>query len=138
MKKIYLAYAAWFITLAATLGSLYFSEVKNFAPCMLCWYQRIFMYPLVSIIPIGILKKDENFSLYALVLSIIGAVIAVYHELVSYGIIGTVCRDVSCITKYINYLGFITIPFLSLVSFIAIIVCMVIYRYYGTRNGQTE
>ncbi len=132
----YLPHIAWLISLLATLGSLYYSEVKHFAPCILCWYQRIFIYPLVFIIPIGILKKDTNFSLYVLLFSIIGGCIAIYHELVSYGIIGTVCRDISCVTKYINYFGFITIPFLSLVAFVIIAICMIIYRYYG--NGETE
>ncbi len=128
MKK-FLPHIAWFTALTATLGSLYFSDVKHFAPCILCWYQRIVMYPLVLIIPIGILKKDKNFSLYTLIFSSIGGLVAIYHELVYYGIIGTVCRDISCITKYIEWGGFITIPFLSLVSFVVIAVCMVIYRY---------
>ncbi len=138
MKNIkqYLPHIAWFISLAAMLGSLYFSNVKGFPPCVLCWYQRIFMYPLAFIIPIGILKKDENFSLYVLLFSSIGALIGIYHNLLYYGLIGSVCTDFSCTTKFIEYFGFITIPFLSLVAFIAIAVCMILYKKYQSTNGH--
>ena len=39
--------AIWTVSLIATLGSLYFSEVRNYIPCEMCWYQRILMYPIL-------------------------------------------------------------------------------------------
>src|SRR5579864_5425272 len=80
-------YIAWVQSLLAMLGSLYFSEIKKFPPCILCWYQRILMYPLVLIIAVGILRKDKNLPHYVLPLSAIGTIIAVYHNLLYMNII---------------------------------------------------
>ena len=77
----YILYLAFLQALIATLGSLFFSEILKFPPCVLCWYQRIAMYPLVLILAMGILKKDKNLPLYVLPLSIIGMLIGVYHNL---------------------------------------------------------
>ncbi len=63
---------AWLTSLVATLGSLYFSEIRLYEPCTLCWYQRIFMYPLVMILLIGIIKKDAKVALYSAALSAVG------------------------------------------------------------------
>ena len=123
-------YIAWACSLFATFGSLYFSEIQNFPPCMLCWYQRIFMYPLVAILAVGILIKDKKLHLYVLPLSIIGFAIALYHNLLYYKIIpettAPCIQGVSCTTKYIELFGFITIPLLSLLSFAIITLCVII------------
>ena len=132
MSKIVLPYFAWAVAFGSTLGSLYFSEILQFPPCVLCWYQRILMYPLVIIIPIGILKKDQNFPLYVLPLGILGIIVALYHNLLYYNIIAesaTPCiQGVSCTTKFIEWFGFVTIPLLSLLSFIIIVICMLVYK----------
>lgn len=124
-------YIAWIQSLVAMFGSLYFSEIKHFPPCILCWYQRILMYPLVLIILIGIIRKDKNLPFYVLPLAIIGAIVAFYHNLLYYGIIPeslTPCTlGVSCTTKFIEFFGFVTIPFLSLCAFLIIIVSMMVY-----------
>ena len=44
-----LVFLAWLIATLATLGALFMSEIMGLAPCVLCWYQRIFMFPLVII-----------------------------------------------------------------------------------------
>ena len=129
-KKI--VYVAWIQSLVATLGSLYFSEMQHFVPCSLCWYQRIFLFPLTIIIAIGIYRKDKHLYQYVLPLSILGAGFAFYHVLLQNGIIPETLlpcvSGVSCTVKYVSYLGFITIPLLSLVAFLVIIVSMLIYR----------
>lgn len=116
----------------ATVGSLIFSEVLKFPPCVLCWYQRIFMYPLVAILAIGIWKKDKNLPFYVLPLSVIGTIIAVYHNLLYYNILpesaAPCILGVSCTTKQIELLGFITIPLMSLASFLVITVLMLLLR----------
>lgn len=125
-------YAAWTIALVATAGSLFFSEVMELPPCVLCWYQRIAMYPLVAIIAVGILANDRRVKAYALPLCLAGLGIAVYHNLLYYGIIPesiTPCQQgVSCTSRQIEWLGFITIPLLSLVGFIGATVCLLLYR----------
>ncbi len=127
-----LPYAAWTIALAAMVGSLFFSEVMELPPCVLCWYQRIAMYPLVVIIAVGIVTRDPLWKWYAMPLTLIGFGLAVYHNLLYYHIIPesiTPCMEgVSCTSVQLEWLGFITIPFLSLASFIAMTVILLIYR----------
>ena len=109
------------VSLAGMLGSLYFSEVMNFAPCMLCWYQRIALYPIVFISFIALVRKDIAARVYVLPLAIAGFLIALYQNFLIWGLIPESLKPcvegVSCTTKYIEWFGFITIPFLSLVAF---------------------
>ena len=114
------------------LGSLYFSDVRFFVPCTLCWYQRILMYPLVLILGIAAYKQDTSVTRYAPPLSVIGVLVAGFHYLeqkVPWISSSAVCRSgVPCDVQYINWLGFITIPFLSLVAFVIITVLLVMIR----------
>ncbi len=123
-------YAAWFVALVATTGSLFFSEVMKLPPCVLCWYQRIAMYPLVAILATGILRRDAGVRAYALPFATIGLAIAAYHNLLYYGIIPesiTPCTSgVSCTSRQIQWAGFITIPLLSLTAFASVVVCLLI------------
>ncbi len=122
-------YLAWLQALVATLGSLFFSEVMGWTPCVLCWYQRILMYPLVAVLAVGILLKDKRVSTYVLPLSIGGFLIAAYHNLLYYGVIQEVCKQgVSCTTRFFAWFGFITIPLLSLLAFAIITTLMLIHR----------
>lgn len=127
-----LVYVAWAQALVATLGSLYFSEVMRFTPCVLCWYQRIFMYPLVVILTVGVLDRDPRVRRYVLPLSILGFLVSVFHNLLFYGVIPeevTQCRlGVSCTIRYFDFAGFIDIPQMSLVAFTVITVSMLLYR----------
>jgi disulfide bond formation protein DsbB len=134
----YLPYLAWFIALISMVGSLFFSEVMDLPPCVLCWYQRIAMYPLVLIIGIGIINHDSNVKKYALPLSLIGLAIAIYHNLLYYGLIADSiipCKEgISCTSKQIEWLGFITIPLMALTAFIAISSCLLFYRPKETKS----
>jgi disulfide bond formation protein DsbB len=124
-------YIAFVIALFSMTGSLFFSEVLKFPPCILCWYQRIAMYPLVPILAIGILKKDKLLPYYVLPLSLVGLTIAFYHNLLYYNIIPEAAAPcalgISCTTKFIEWFGFITIPFLSFLGFAIISSSMYIY-----------
>lgn len=115
-------YSAWAIALFSTLTSLVFSEILKYPPCSLCWYQRIFMYSLVIILPIGILLKDQFISYYLTVFSLIGLVIALYHALIYHNVIQeviTVCTaELSCKTKQFELFGFISIPIMSVGAFL--------------------
>jgi disulfide bond formation protein DsbB len=125
-------YIAWAIALLAVLGSLYFSEIKGFAPCVLCWYQRIAIYPLIVLIPIGIIKRDPRIADYVLSLTIVGTLISIYQNLLYYKIlpesISPCSAGVSCTTKYVEYFGFLTIPLLSLITLVTITVLMIMYK----------
>lgn len=128
MAKL-VSYIAWITATVATGASLYASEVAHLPPCVLCWYQRIFMYPLVVIIAVGILKKDKTLPFYVLPLSILGAIVAFYHNLLYFKILPestTPCLlGISCTTRFFEWFGFVTIPFLSLTAFVVITACMV-------------
>lgn len=128
-------FLAWTMALVASVGSLFFSEIMQLPPCVLCWYQRIAMYPLVIIIGVGIISKDGRLKSYALPLSVIGLAIAVYHNLLYYGIIPesiTPCQQgISCTSRQIEWFGFITIPLLSLTAFSLITLCLIFYKSRG-------
>jgi len=116
----------WMVALSATMGSLYFSEIRGYEPCELCWIQRIFMYPLVIILGIAYVQKNARIAVTSATFAIIGGLISLYH----YGIqkldflseSAPSCGRVACTGEYINILGFITIPFLALTAFILIAV----------------
>jgi disulfide bond formation protein DsbB len=130
----------FFLSLIAMLGSLYFSDVLHYAPCVLCWYQRICLYPIVVISIIGYLRNDKHVSSYILSLSSIGLLINIYQNLLYYKIIPEAiapCQNgVSCTTQYINWLGFITIPLLSGVTFISIICCVTLYIFLHKKTNE--
>ncbi|MBE4906844.1 disulfide bond formation protein B [Bacillus luteolus] len=123
-KKENLLFLSFAASLIATLGSLYFSEIQKYIPCELCWYQRIFMYPLVFLLGMALVKKDYAVARYSFVLSTIGGLISLYHysiQKVPFLAENSIsCGIVPCTGQYINWLGFITIPFLALVAFIII------------------
>ena len=144
MKKLmtllskYALYLAFLQAWIATLGSLYFSEIAKFPPCVLCWYQRICLYPLVAILTVGILRRDQKVYLYVLPLSITGSIIAVYQNLLYYNIIPESIKPceqgISCTTKYIEWFGFVTIPLLSLTTFLIISILMIIMIVYKAKK----
>jgi disulfide bond formation protein DsbB len=118
-------YFAWFVAAVATAGSLFFSEVMKLPPCVLCWYQRIAMYPLVWILAVAIVKRNLTIvKLVALPMALVGFGIAIYHNLLYYKWLPesiTPCTSgVSCTSKQIEWFGFITIPFLSFCAFLII------------------
>lgn len=126
-------FGAWIVSLLATMGSLFFSEVMELPPCVLCWYQRICMYPLAVIITVGLATEDRGVSRYAWPLALIGLAVATYHNLLYYHIIPdsiTPCATgVSCTERQIEWLGFITIPLLSLTAFVMIIGCLLAFHF---------
>ncbi|WP_409176711.1 disulfide oxidoreductase [Brevibacillus fortis] len=110
------------VSIIATLGSLFLSEVMHFIPCDLCWFQRITMYPLTIILGITYLRGDYRQTFYVFIFSIIGGLIALSHYLFQMlpNTSGASCGIVPCTVDYLNWFGFITIPFLALVAFIII------------------
>ena len=128
--KPYLLYIAWMQALIGTVGSLIFSNVLGYPPCVLCWYQRILMYPQVIILGIATLKNDFAVKKYILPLSIVGLVIAVYHYLLQMSPIPLPCSDqvANCALKQVGFFGYITIPLMSATAFAMIILFMLIIK----------
>jgi disulfide bond formation protein DsbB len=132
-----LVFACWLIACISALGSLFFSEVMGFAPCVLCWYQRICMYPLVLILPAGLFPFDRNIVRYAAPLSVLGALIAVFHLLLIGGYIPEsikpCVRGIPCSEVQVQWFGFVTIPLLSAVSFLLITALLVLAHRRGSK-----
>ena len=120
----------WSVAFIATLGSLYFSEIRQYEPCELCWYQRILMYPLVIILGMAVIQKNAKIAATTLVFSIIGLCFSVYHyslqKMAFLQDVAPSCGRVPCTGEYINVFGFITIPFLALVAFLLIAISSIV------------
>ncbi len=120
----------WGVASIATGASLFFSEVMGFQPCVLCWYQRIAMYPLVILFAVGLFQPVKTTIYFTIPLVILGQIFSIYHNLLHYNIIpesaAPCVLGVPCSTVYINWFGFLTIPMLSLIAF-SIILAGLIY-----------
>lgn len=125
-------FLCWMVASISTLGSLFFSEIMQLPPCALCWYQRVFMYPLAVIFLVGLFPFDKGIIRYALPLALAGWGFAFYHYLVYSGVIPEdiqpCSQGVSCSETYLDLFGFLTIPMLSLISFSTIIVLLFIVK----------
>ncbi|WP_245804680.1 disulfide oxidoreductase [Halobacillus hunanensis] len=131
-RPSYLLYMAWIISVLATLGSLYFSDIRGFVPCELCWVQRIFMYPMSIILGIATFFNDRKVIKYVLPLSIIGGLVSIFHymeqKVPGFAKIKPCTQGVPCSSEYINWFGFITIPFLALLAFSLISILLLSVR----------
>jgi disulfide bond formation protein DsbB len=118
-------FLAWVLALLATAGALFLGEVMGMTPCVLCWYQRIAMFPLVLVLGTGLLASDPRSVRYALPLAGVGWCIAAYHLLIFWGVLseGLVpCgKGSSCADADLQVAGAVPIPLLSLVAFTGIL-----------------
>ncbi|WP_291022758.1 disulfide bond formation protein B [Hydrogenophaga sp.] len=123
---------SWLASLAATLGSLFFSEVMQLQPCLLCWYQRIAMFPLVLVLGIGLSREDAGSILYGLGLASAGWLVAGYHTLLYGGWIPAslqpCSKGLSCAQVDLRVAGFLTIPLMSLLAFSLILALLLAAR----------
>ncbi|HEF1899674.1 disulfide oxidoreductase [Bacillus thuringiensis] len=117
-------YISFFVSFIATIGSLYFSEIKGFIPCELCWYQRIFMYPIPLLILISIINNDNSIKYYLRYFSLIGIFISLYHNVIQINQTHSLFCGITsnCLTVYEKYFGFVTIPLMSLIAFCLIFI----------------
>lgn len=109
--------------LICTVGSLIYSDVLGYEPCRLCWYQRILMYPQAILFGMALMKKKHEIINYTMVLSAMGAALALYHYLMQLGIVpegdcSAIGYSVSCVKNFVMQFGFITIPLMSLTGFL--------------------
>ena len=127
-----LLFLCWLLVSVSTTGSLFFSFILEFEPCVLCWYQRICLFPLVLILGAGLFPFDKGVIKYALPLSIAGGLTALYHTLLYGGIIPEniqpCSKGVSCTEKYIELFSFVSIPMLSFFAFATIIALLLVLK----------
>lgn len=136
---------AFIVAAASTLGSLYFSEVAEFVPCRLCWFQRIAMYPLSVVLLVGAIRRDAAVRWYAGPLAVIGAIIAGYHTLIEWRPeLDTGTCDLSgpsCTAVWFREFGFVSLALMSLVGFLTILALLFV-RFPATMDttdgGNTD
>ncbi len=136
--KMYLLLVQFVISLAAIFGSLFFSEIMKFPPCNLCWYQRIFIYPIALIILMGLYLGSKDTNKFVTPFVILGLIFSAYHNLVYYKIVQIIvpCTESSpCTVQQLNYLGFITIPLLSLCAFVALSILNIMTIKIESKKG---
>jgi disulfide bond formation protein DsbB len=131
-----LIFICWLIAMGALFGSLFFSEVMGLKPCVLCWYQRIFIYPLAILFLVGMFPLDRSVVRYTLPLATFGWLFAVYHYLLYSGYIPEslqpCSKELSCAEINLELMGFVTIPMLSILSYSAIITLLLIFKKRNT------
>jgi len=119
---------AFLVAAGATAGSLYFSEVADFVPCRLCWFQRVCMYPLSLLLLIAAVRRDRGIRWYALPLAGVGAAISTYHYVIEWkpSLEGGACGvgPASCTTVWFRRFGFVSLPFMALCGFVAIVLLL--------------
>ncbi|MFC7421859.1 disulfide bond formation protein B [Iodobacter arcticus] len=116
-----LIFIAWLIAASSTLGALFFGEVMGMPPCTLCWYQRIFMFPLAIFLPLALFPLDTKVARYALPLALIGLGFAVFHWFLQLGFISPsaspCAQGSSCSEVEAEWFGFLTMPLMSVCAF---------------------
>ena len=141
IKNKYL-YMAWAISFISTIGSLFLSQFMNLPPCNLCWYQRILMFPLVIILGVGYSLEDRNINLYSVPFVLLGLVISIYHNLLYYKWITpaiTPCSSgVSCTERQLELFGFLSIPLMSLMSFLILLICLLLHQNILKKEKQSN
>jgi len=123
--------AAAAVATVSMVGSLYFSEVAHFLPCKLCWYQRIAMYPCAIILLIALVRRDTSVRPYVGALAAIGAAISAYHILIERfpSLESSSCDPNNpCSLKWVEELGYVTIPVMALTGFVSIVLLLVVHR----------
>jgi disulfide bond formation protein DsbB len=140
MLQKYGLYFAWLLACIATLGSLYYSEIRHLEPCHLCWYQRIMVYPLTIILGIAAYNGFYRIVPYVLPLLVIGMIIATYQviiqEVPEWQPIDLCGAGPNCDEKINIGLGFISMPMLSLANFAAMFLLLV--QTWRSPNSQGE
>jgi len=132
---------AFLVAAVSTIASLFYSEVAGFAPCELCWFQRIFMYPQVILLGLAVWKKDTRIIMYSLAVAGVGAVISLYHNYMYYmdgGLkvaCGIINDGVSCVQRYVFEFGYITVPVMALTAFALVIMFLVFAQNYSKNHA---
>ena len=128
-----LLFLCWLLVSVSATISIFFSSVLEYQPCVLCWYQRICLFPLILILAAGLFPAfDRSVIKYALPLSLAGGLTAFYHSLLYAGIIPEsiqpCSKGVSCTEKYFELFGFISIPMLSFFAFSTLVILLIILK----------
>lgn len=134
-------YGAFAVALIAFVGSMYYSQILHLPPCVLCWYQRICIFPLFVILGVSIFKKSRDIIIPAFILAIVGWVISLYHNLLYFEILPEAAAPcmagISCSTKFEGWLAVFPIPLQALVGLTVILIALTIY-WKSSKNTESQ
>lgn len=122
---------ALLVALGSVAGSLFYSEIANFTPCLLCWWSRILLFPQAIILLVAVFANDQRVRKYCVALSAIGTALATYHTYLQFGgsdLVPCSATGVSCSRVYFVTYGYITIPTMALTAFVLILLLCLIPR----------
>lgn len=128
---------SFLVSIAGVIGSLIYSEFFHYQPCVLCWVQRIFLYPQAVIFFLAVWIKDYKVWFYSIPLSVLGGIIALYHAYTQIGGVSlTPCTSVggACSKVFVLEYGFITIPSMAAIAFLTLIFLALHMKYYSSRH----
>ncbi len=129
------------IAIASVFGSLFYSQIIGFDPCVLCWWQRVFLYPLVVIFGMALWKKSDSAFLYATPLAILGGLVAAYQTYALLGgpsLLPCTALDGDCSKIYVMAFGYITIPTMSLTISLYVLLLARIKKIYSNENSNAQ
>jgi len=131
---------AFLVAATSMLGSLYFSEVADFVPCRLCWFQRIAMYPLAAVLLVGALRRDDAVRWYVAPIAGAGALVAGYHYLIEWEVVeDNTCSltGPSCAAVWFREFGFVSLAFMALIGFLTILALLFV-RFPATMDDAGD
>jgi disulfide bond formation protein DsbB len=131
---------AWLVAAVATAGSLYYSEIADFVPCRLCWFQRICMYPLSVVLLVGVILRDHRARWYAAPFVVVGAPLSLYHWLMERGVFSessSCSATVPCAVPWFTELGYVTLAFMAMSGFLLIGTLLVVDGIWDRRSVAT-
>lgn len=140
LVKRYSYHLTFILSFGGVVGSLIYSEFVGFEPCILCWYQRIFLYSIAILTLVALIKKEKVLNVYLLSLAIPGAIIGFYQYAVT--MLGapslTPCTAVGggcSLTYFVNF-GYITIPFMAFSTFALITLIVFVDKFSKNNNHK--
>jgi len=121
---------AWVVALVTMAGSLYYSQIADFVPCELCWFQRIAVYPLAVVLAIAAVRRDRGIWIYAVPLAALGSLVSIYQsQLQAFPTQSSFCSATTpCSARYVWEFGFVSLPFMALTAFAFIIAMLLVAR----------
>ncbi len=129
------------VALSAIGGSLFYSEIVGYEPCLLCWWQRLFIYPQVLLFGVALWKKDRGVFAYSAALAIFAGILALYHSYVYWGgesLLPCTALGGACSKIYVMEFGYITIPTMSLTIVLYLLLLAWINRIYRKNENSNS
>lgn len=137
----YSVHLAFLVSLAAILGSLFYSEVIGFEPCVLCWWQRVFLYPSAVILLVSLIKNDKSVFMYVVPLTLIAGLVALYQSYANFGgisVLSCTGAEGACSKLFVKEFGYVTIPVMSLTVSLYVLFLAWVNKKFRNENSNAR